>query len=174
MEIKRLIFSEDICELNELRDITIKTFAETFEALNTPENFKKYIDENFNLRRLEDDIKNKNSFTFLVKIENEIVGYLKLNAESAQTEEMGKDYLEIERIYVLKKHQGKLLGNALVKMAIDKAKEFKKKFIWLGVWEKNERAINFYLKKNFVQFDTHIFKLGNDEQNDYLFRLEME
>ena len=42
--------------------------------------------------------------------------------------------------------------------------------LWLGVWEHNEKALNFYKKMGFVIFDEHIFKLGDDEQRDYLMR----
>jgi ribosomal protein S18 acetylase RimI-like enzyme len=53
------------------------------------------------------------------------------------------------------------------------AKQNKVAYIWLGVWEKNERAINFYKKNGFVTFDTHIFKLGNEAQTDYMMKLEV-
>ncbi|WP_409516693.1 hypothetical protein [Empedobacter sp.] len=39
--------------------------------------------------------------------------------------------------------------------------------------EKNISAINFYLKNGFEKFDQHIFRLGDDEQIDYLMRLKL-
>ena len=53
------------------------------------------------------------------------------------------------------------------------AKELQKKYIWLGVWEKNERALEFYKKNGFVAFDQHIFTLGTDVQTDILMKLEL-
>jgi ribosomal protein S18 acetylase RimI-like enzyme len=47
-------------------------------------------------------------------------------------------------------------------------------FVWLGVWEENTRAINFYQKNGFVAFDKHIFKLGSDEQTDIMMRLQLK
>jgi ribosomal protein S18 acetylase RimI-like enzyme len=47
------------------------------------------------------------------------------------------------------------------------------KYVWLGVWEQNHRALQFYKKNGFVPFDTHIFKLGNDEQTDIMMKLEL-
>jgi ribosomal protein S18 acetylase RimI-like enzyme len=45
--------------------------------------------------------------------------------------------------------------------------------IWLGVWEENQRALQFYSKNGFVEFDKHIFTLGTDIQTDLLMKLQM-
>ena len=55
-----------------------------------------------------------------------------------------------------------------------RAREKQAHYVWLGVWEKNERAIAFYRKNGFVAFDTHIFKLGDDEQTDILMKLPLK
>jgi ribosomal protein S18 acetylase RimI-like enzyme len=98
---------------------------------------------------------------------------LKINFGDAQTELKDNKSVEIERIYVLQAFQGKKLGQALYEKAISIAKEMKVKYVWLGVWEQNHRALQFYKKNGFVQFDTHIFKLGNDEQTDIMMKLEL-
>ncbi|MFT7270115.1 MAG: hypothetical protein ACI905_002342, partial [Roseivirga sp.] len=43
----------------------------------------------------------------------------------------------------------------------------------LGVWERNFKAIDFYYKKGFVKFDQQHFKLGTEDQVDYLVRLNL-
>ena len=57
--------------------------------------------------------------------------------------------------------------------AIEVAKLKNSDFVWLGVWEENPRAISFYKKNGFVEFDKHIFKLGNDEQTDIMMKLKI-
>ena len=54
------------------------------------------------------------------------------------------------------------------------AKRKRVNILWLGVWEKNPRAINFYKKNGFEEFDKHIFRLGNDEQTDIMMRLKLQ
>ena len=103
--------------------------------------------------------------------EHNVVGYLKINFGASQTELKDNEALEIERIYVLQAFHGKKLGQALYEKAISIAKEMKVKYVWLGVWEQNHRALQFYKKNGFVPFDTHIFKLGNDEQTDIMMKL---
>jgi len=40
--------------------------------------------------------------------------------------------------------------------------------LWLGVWERNERAIAFYNRWGFESVGTHIFLLGQDRQTDFI------
>ncbi|MDX1653112.1 MAG: GNAT family N-acetyltransferase, partial [Brumimicrobium sp.] len=68
---------------------------------------------------------------------------------------------------------GKGIGKQLFKQTLDIARQKKSHFIWLGVWEKNERALTFYHKNGFVEFDKHIFVLGDDHQTDILMKLEL-
>jgi ribosomal protein S18 acetylase RimI-like enzyme len=50
------------------------------------------------------------------------------------------------------------------------AKALHSAYVWLGVWEKNARAIRFYEKNGFVAFDKHLFKLGDEEQTDIMMK----
>jgi len=43
-----------------------------------------------------------------------------------------------------------------------------KDYIWLGVWEENQRAIHFYRKIGLLEYGKHIFMLGKDKQIDIL------
>lgn len=81
--------------------------------------------------------------------------------------------VEIERIYVLKEFHRKSVGQILYNKALEIAIQKKADYIWLGVWEENPSAINFYWKNGFLAFDKHIFKMGNDEQTDIMMRLEL-
>lgn len=93
-----------------------------------------------------------------------------MNIGTAQTEFNTENNLEIERIYVLKGYHGKKVGQLLFEKAEDLAQRKQVDFIWLGVWEKNERAIHFYQKNGFEIIDQHIFKLGTDLQTDFIMR----
>ena len=86
---------------------------------------------------------------------------------------MQDDDLEIERIYLIKKFQGKGFGKKMIEFAKEIAIQKKKNRIWLGVWEKNPKAIGFYQKMGFEKIGTHIFKVGEDEQLDYVMKLEV-
>ena len=93
---------------------------------------------------------------------------MKVNTNDAQTEKMGNESLEIERIYIRNKFQKQGLGKYLFNKALEIAKERNEKKIWLGVWEKNENAIAFYHKMGFVQTGAHSFYMGDEEQTDFI------
>ncbi|SFD47130.1 GNAT family N-acetyltransferase [Flavobacterium phragmitis] len=157
-------------DLNVLQFIGRQTFSETFAEVNSEENMIKYLEESFATEKLTAELNNPNSYFYLAVLENKVIGYLKLNTSNAQTEKQAADALEIERIYVAKEFHGKKVAQALYAQALQTAEKLKATYIWLGVWEKNFRAVSFYTKNGFVQFDTHIFRLGDDEQTDLLMK----
>jgi diamine N-acetyltransferase len=151
-----------------LQDISVETFNETFEAHNSAENMKDYLEKAYNLAKLEAELENDLSQFFFVYVNGEVAGYLKVNTGEAQTEKMEAESLEIERIYIRSRYQKMGLGKFLIDHAIGMAMEQNKKMIWLGVWEHNENALAFYKKLGFVHTGAHSFFMGDDEQTDYI------
>ena len=160
-------------DLKDLQSVSKITFKESFGDQNTPKDMEKYLREKFSEEQLLSEVDNPDSEFYLAKLNEEVVGYLKLNIGQAQTELKDDKGLEIERIYVLNKFIGKGVGKQLFNLTLNIANQKDSQYIWLGVWEKNERAINFYLKNGFVEFDKHVFVLGNDHQTDILMKLEL-
>jgi len=155
-------------DLLKLQEISIETFNDTFKDQNSPDNMRAYLERAFNAKQLETELSNSYSDIFFVYYNDELAGYLKVNRDSAQSEQMSEASLEIERIYIRKKFQKHGLGKYLLNKAMDTALEHKKKEIWLGVWEKNDNAIAFYKKMGFVQTGSHSFYMGDEEQIDFI------
>ena len=170
MQIRKL----DITDLENLQKISIKTFRETFEEVNTEEDMQKYLDENLSEEKLKFELENPNSEFYFAENDNQILGYLKLNFGNAQTENQGNEALEIERIYVLKEFFSFKIGQILFEKSLEIAKEKSMNFIWLGVWEENHRAIKFYEKNGFKVFGKHKFVLGKDVQTDLMMKLKID
>ncbi|GIV44712.1 MAG: N-acetyltransferase [Bacteroidia bacterium] len=160
-------------DLEELQKIGRMTFYETFASGNTEENMNKYLDEAFSFTKLTTELSDNNAEFYFATLDNKVIGYLKLNFGQSQTELQDNKAVEIERIYVLKEYHGKGVGQLLYDKAIKIARQKNAEYVWLGVWEENPRAINFYKKNGFVEFDKHIFKLGNDEQTDIMMKLKL-
>ncbi len=160
-------------DLAQLQLIGKQTFFETFAQGNTEENMTKYLEEGFSIEKLTCELEDKNSELYFAMLEGKAIGYLKLNFGGSQTELKDDKALEIERIYVLKEFHGKSVGQVLYEKAINVAKQKNADYVWLGVWEENPRAITFYKKNGFVEFDKHIFKLGEDEQTDIMMKLQL-
>ncbi|SFS53684.1 GNAT family N-acetyltransferase [Paenibacillus sp. 453mf] len=151
-----------------LQEISIETFNDTFKNQNSSENMKAYLEKAFHSKQLEKELSNISSEFFFVYCNNDVAGYLKVNTNDAQSEEVGEESLEIERIYIKNKFQNHGLGKHLLNKAMEMAIESNKKKIWLGVWEKNDNAIAFYKKMGFVQTGAHSFFMGDEEQIDFI------
>lgn len=160
-------------DLHELQAISIKTFTETFQEQNSPEDLQAYLEKAYDLKQLAREVANPSSQFFFVHFNEKVAGYLKVNTDEAQTETMGSDSLEIERIYIKKACQKYGFGKLLMDKAFEIALEQHKKSIWLGVWEENENAIAFYRKKGFVYKGSHSFFMGEDEQVDLIMVLTL-
>lgn len=159
-----------IADIEELQQIGRQTFFETFAPSNTADNMAKYLEEGFSKKKLTEELNNPESeFHFAIQ-DNSVIGYLKVNTGGSQTELKDARALEIERIYVLQQFHGKKAGQILYEKAMQIAREKDAAYVWLGVWENNPRAIRFYQKNGFVEFDKHIFKLGEDEQTDIMMK----
>ncbi|MDQ0208662.1 GNAT family N-acetyltransferase [Alkalicoccobacillus murimartini] len=159
------------CQLKDielLQKVSIETFNDTFKDQNSPENMEAYLLKAYNLNQLVKELKNESSMFYFIYDEANIAGYLKINVNEAQSEQMSHDRLEVERIYIRKEFQGKGLGKYLIEKAIMTATDLNKKKIWLGVWEENKKAIRFYHKIGFLQTGTHSFYMGDDEQIDLI------
>ncbi|MFN4214585.1 N-acetyltransferase family protein [Exiguobacterium sp.] len=157
-----------IADIDALRAISIETFTETFEAENDPTHLAAYLERAYNVPQLESELANPDSQFFFAMLDGEVAGYLKVNAKDAQTEVMGEDAFELERIYVRRAFQGSGVGKALYDQAIRCANELDKREIWLGVWEHNHNALAFYRKHGFVQTGAHTFYMGDDAQVDLI------
>ncbi|RZJ68576.1 MAG: GNAT family N-acetyltransferase [Flavobacterium sp.] len=156
-----------------LQSIGRETFCETFAAVNTEENLKQYLETSFSDEKVTAELNDENSEFYFAVAENRVIGYLKVNFGESQTELKDNRSLEIERIYVLKEFHGNGTAQLLYNKAIQVAQRLDAEYIWLGVWEENQRAIRFYKKNGFKAFDKHIFKLGDDTQTDIMMKLNL-
>lgn len=155
-----------------LQSISRQTFEEAFSADNSEEDMELYLRESLSVEQLTMELLNVRSAFYFARIENETAAYLKVNYQTDSIEQNKNKSLEIERVYVLQKFQGMKIGQLLFNKAISLAKEFGANFIWLGVWERNFKAIAFYEKNGMQAFNKKKFMLGNDEQTDIMMKLE--
>jgi ribosomal protein S18 acetylase RimI-like enzyme len=104
----------------------------------------------------------------------ELVGYAHLVAGPVPDAVRGEAPLEIKRIYVARAWHGRGVAQALMEAAIEAARARGARTLWLGVWERNPRAVAFYAKYGFTRVGEHTFVLGSDAQTDWLFARPVE
>lgn len=168
-----MVREAETSDLHIIKTISEKTFIETFGSENTEQDISNYLKENSNIRTVAKELANPDSLFYVAQYDNDIAAYMKLNIGEAQTEKGFDSSIEIQRIYVLKAYKHNGIGRKLMEKAIEVGNKRHLDFIWLGVWERNFNAIRFYEKEGFVTFDKHVFKLGDDEQTDYLMKRDL-
>lgn len=136
-------------DLEVLRDFSSKTYYETFKHSCTPDDMDAYLSEAFEIDKIRAELLDEGSDFYFLYRNDELAGYLKLNEAPAQTEIHDEMSLEIERIYISEEYQGLGLGRDLLARAINIATSRKKEYVWLGVWENNDKALLFYKKNDF-------------------------
>ncbi|MCC2083461.1 acetyltransferase [Staphylococcus sp. HMSC068D08] len=161
MMTKETITAVQASEIEDLQAIAQRTFHATFEGSYSEADFSQFFAENYNLDILTTEFHNPESFHYFYKVKGQIVGYLKLNIDAAQTEAKGPAYLEIQRIYFDKAYQGGGRGKKFIQLALNKALEYQKTKAWLGVWEHNPQALAFYKTCGFKVTGQHEFKTGD-------------
>jgi diamine N-acetyltransferase len=159
-----------VADLDILITLSKQTFFDAFLHLNNPEDMETYAAVAFSQFQMLAEINNQLSCFYFALMDNEYVGYIKLNYGTAQTEFKEKNTAELERIYVTTSYQGKQIGRQLLNFAIETAIEKQMLYLWLGVWENNFKAIKFYEENGFIAFGNHEFVLGNDKQRDILMK----
>lgn len=155
-------------------------FADTFGPANRTEDIDSYLAETFSESRQLADLSAANTrFWLALDDADAIAGYvhLKLAAPLPQGASMTSTRpVEIARLYADRRWHGQGLGATLMQTSIEAACEWQADVLWLGVWERNERAIAFYKKHGFQIAGAQDFLLGADRQRDHVMarRLTME
>ena len=156
-----------------LTQLSITTFCETFMADNKKENMDKYIVEEMNVPKLTEELNDNGNIFFLIACNGITVGYAKMRTTKIPDGLSSANPIELERIYVLKAYLDKKIGAALMKHCINYAANNQHDVLWLGVWEHNYRAVNFYKSRGFEFFGSHKFVLGDDVQTDMLMKKQL-
>jgi ribosomal protein S18 acetylase RimI-like enzyme len=151
-------------------------FVDTFGSDNTPENMAAYVGEAFGETRQRAEIADPRLTFFLAERQGELAGYAALRegdppeavraALARAGDESTVGAIEILRLYAGRRWLGAGIGSALMQRCLDEAVSRRRRVVWLGVWERNARAIAFYRRWGFTDVGAQPFVLGTDLQTD--------
>ncbi len=153
-----------------LQRIAIDTLVTTFGPQNAEANIKAYLDRTYGLDTLRQELTETGSRNYLAFFGNELAGFMRLRENNEAQQLLGKNAIELQRLYVIEKVHGRKIGAALMREGMDYAKQTGYAWIWLGVWEGNPKAQEFYARWGFERFSEHVFLMGDDAQKDWLLK----
>lgn len=142
------------------------TFVDTFGADNTPGDMALYLADAFGEDIQRGELGDGRNTVLFAERGGALVGYAMLREDNAPACVVDRSALEIARLYAVSHAIGKGIGAALMQGCLDVAAARGRRAVWLGVWERNPRAIAFYRKWEFVDVGAKAFVLGRDHQND--------
>jgi ribosomal protein S18 acetylase RimI-like enzyme len=168
-----LVRTATLADATPLSQLGASTFRETFEGENTPEDMADYLSEAFTPSRQAAEISDTSGVVLLAERRDapaaeKLVGYAHLVSGLAPPAVEGPAPMELKRLYVSRSWHGKGVAQSLMEAALDAARVRGAKTLWLGVWERNQRAVAFYNKYGFARVGEHTFVLGSDVQTDWL------
>src|SRR5262249_17966108 len=145
-----------------LAELGASTFSDTFAADNSAEDMAEYLGSSFGLEIQTAELNDPQSIFLVAEIDGVASGYAKLHSGPIPTGVTDARPIELVGLYVAKEWLGRGVGAALVEACLTSARERGHRTIWLGVWERNHRAREFYRRWNFLEVGTHLFQLGAD------------
>ena len=157
-----------------IADIGASTFDASFGADNRLEDMEQYLSLSFSKAHIEAQLADPSSNFLLAYEDCKAVGYVMLRVSKKPISVIGTKPVELVRLYIEEKIIGKGYGSALMNSCLKEAKKNGYGTIWLGVWEKNLRAIRFYENWGFTKVGTKEFVLGSDLQNDHIMARPVE
>ncbi len=175
MQIEKATIADAAALLTFAKD----TFTATYAHLNEPVFFEQYVDKNFLIENMENELQNEQIEYWVIKENDLIVAYIKLNINrlhDAEIENMPTQgsMTELERIYIAESQKGKGLGKIMIEKSLERAIFHQNDWLWLGVWEENTNALAFYKHLGFEIFGNHAFYMGDDRQEDFLMRKKIK
>jgi ribosomal protein S18 acetylase RimI-like enzyme len=101
-----------------------------------------------------------------VEYAHRLIAYAQLVANKKHAAVIGRRPIELKRFYVEKAFHGTAVASQLLRVSEERAIAEGADVVWLGVWERNPRAIRFYQKNGFREVGEHTFAVGSDVQRD--------
>jgi diamine N-acetyltransferase len=158
-----------LADAPELAEIAARTFEETFGTSNSPENLQAHLRSCYGVAQQSAEIADPDVITLLAYRIEELIGFAQVRRKPAPSCVVAERPIELHRFYLARSAHGAGAAALLMLAARAAARELGGQHLWLGVWERNPRAVAFYVKSGFTKVGSHDFIVGNDRQTDWVF-----
>ncbi|HEX8030553.1 MAG TPA: GNAT family N-acetyltransferase [Vicinamibacterales bacterium] len=149
-----------------LSELARRTFYDTFAPTNNAGDMSLYLAGAYGVDQQTRELNDRDITTLLVEEDGQAIAYAQLRAGHVPDCVAGADPIELWRFYVVQGRHGRGIAQSLMERVRAEARAIGAKTLWLGVWERNDRARAFYVKSGFTVAGDHIFLFGTDPQTD--------
>ena len=155
-----------VADAAALASFATRAFTDTYAEHNTADDMREYLASAYGAEHQARELEDSAMITMVAESENALLGFAQLRRSEAPPSVASDAPIEIYRFYVDRSAHGTGVAQQLMKETLAAARDLGANHVWLGVWEKNGRAIAFYRKSGFQDVGTQIFQLGADRQTD--------
>lgn len=143
-----------------------RSFSETFAADNRPADLATYLESAFSPDIQRRELQNPATTCLTMERDGILIAYAMLCDGKVSAHVTDPTAMELQRFYVDKSAHGTGLAQALMSACIATAMARGAGTLFLGVWERNTRAIRFYNAQGFAEVGRQTFMVGEDVQQD--------
>jgi ribosomal protein S18 acetylase RimI-like enzyme len=151
-----------------------RTFRAAFAESNSAANMQLHCAAYYGPALQLAEIREPSCETWVAEAEKRLVAYVQLRLDATSSIVVAERPVEIQRFYVDAAHHGAGLAHHLMAHVLARAEAAGSAALWLGVWERNARALAFYRKWGFEVVGEHIFMVGDDPQRDLIMRRDVQ
>jgi GNAT superfamily N-acetyltransferase len=142
------------------------TFFDTFASTNDAADMALHLERAYGVAQQAAELTDPAVVTLLVEEAGQAVAYAQLRTGHVPECVSGANAIELWRFYVTRDWHGRGIAQQLMERVVTEARQAGAETLWLGVWERNPRALAFYGKCGFVDVGEHVFLFGTDPQTD--------
>ena len=136
------------------------TFRETYRAISDPREVDEYAETHFTPAKIQGWLARPDARTLLAFVVDTPVGYAHVRRAKVPDCVADREAVELSRLYLLASAQGTGLGGALIAAALAEVTALGGRTVWLGAYDRNVKALQFYARRGFAQVGTHEFEFG--------------
>ena len=157
-----------VTDAEALSALARRTFSDAFAADNTPEDLAKFLDATYSPELQRGELLDPALTCLVTERDGALVAYALLRTGKTSPHVSDPGAVELQRFYVDQPAHGTGVAHRLMVECVDRAAALGASTLFLGVFERNARAIRFYRKHGFEVVGTQVFRVGTDDQSDFV------
>ncbi len=146
MQIRKIGLSD----LQELRDIGIKSYVPHYAQMWKPDGLKWYLNRCFSDEFLQKELVDANVEYYIISSAEKNIGILKLVLQKPLPDSDVENALYLEKLYFIQEWTGKGVGRELMNFTFGRAREINRECVWLVAMDTADKPVAAYQRAGFV------------------------
>ena len=150
----------------ELATFAARLFEQTYSAELSGDDIEAHVNDSFGIDQQHSELSDPSVVTILARSGDDLIAYAQVRRRAPPPCVEHAEPVELQRFYVDRVAHGTGLATMLMNKVRKAAGRLGGHNLWLGVWERNARAIAFYRKAGFIDVGSTFYMVGPDKQVD--------